>query len=105
MIVGVCLPKEASQVVDLSTFVSLEDSLSLSPANDLEDLKDNQEKNIFFDVQRGILFRKFLESRDRDGENDIAECPNRLHQADGCQFLKLKLDKVENIDLFGANCV
>jgi len=80
-------------------------------ADSLESLDSNDEMNVYFDREKGILYVKAVENGTRDIENgDLADCIGSLSVDNSCPAILLNFRRVINnfpdavIDLNDGNC-
>ena len=104
IIIGLCVPTGAKDIPadKMNKFLKLETGTEIEFAASMDDLKTNSTTNVFFDTTKGVVYRKFVETRDRTPE-DLSDCIGGLKSLDACKLMQVMLAWADNEGLVDLN--
>ena len=96
-----CMPREVANW-DSCTELLVDMEIKPNEAETYDDFINRPEKNLYFDREKVIIYRKFHEDRER-GDADLAECQGGLNVS-LCPFFRVFTTKVAGVDLDDGDC-
>ena len=102
LIYGVCLPLATKDTnADLNRVFKMLNTLSF--ASSLDELRQDDQFNIFFDTDKAVVYARFSENRQRADE-DLGDCIGGLGFGT-CPHLKVFLSRFKvNLDANDGDC-